>query len=92
MKQTIINQSIPTNRHSAMKQFFNRLMVIAICMTVLPASAIMAQRTITGVILSSDDQEPLIGASVSVSETQLKNAGSKAKTLGTVTDILTLIL
>ena len=70
-----------------MKQFFNRLMVIAICMTILPASAIMAQRTITGVILSSDDQEPLIGASVSVSETQLKNAGSKAKTLGTVTDI-----
>lgn len=70
-----------------MKQFFTRFMVIAICMTILPAAALMAQRTITGVIVSSDDQEPLIGASVTVSETQLKKSGSTAKTLGTVTDI-----
>ncbi|MDE5595415.1 MAG: TonB-dependent receptor plug domain-containing protein, partial [Muribaculaceae bacterium] len=56
-------------------------------MIIFPAAALTAQRTITGVIVSSDDQEPLIGASVTVSETQLKKSGSTAKTLGTVTDI-----
>ncbi len=56
-------------------------------MTVLPAFAAGASRTITGVILSSEDKEPLIGASVSVSETQLKKAGSRERKLGTVTDI-----
>ncbi|MDE6703295.1 MAG: TonB-dependent receptor plug domain-containing protein, partial [Muribaculaceae bacterium] len=70
-----------------MKQFFTRFMVIAIGMIIFPAAALTAQRTITGVIVSSDDQEPLIGASVTVSETQLKKSGSTAKTLGTVTDI-----
>ena len=48
---------------------------------------VLAQRTITGVILSSEDHEPLIGASVSVSQTQLKKAGVQAKTWGAVTDI-----
>lgn len=46
-----------------------------------------AQRTISGLIISSEDGEPVIGASVTVSETQLKKAGSKAKVLGAVTDI-----
>ena len=46
-----------------------------------------AQRTISGVIISSEDGEPVIGASVTVSETQLKKAGSTAKVLGAVTDI-----
>ena len=54
---------------------------------VLPANAVMAQRTISGVILSSEDKEPLPGASVAVSETQLKKAGNTTKTLGTVTNI-----
>ena len=70
-----------------MKQFFPKLMALVFCLAILPASAVMAQRAISGVILSSEDQEPLIGASVSVSETQLKKAGSKSKTLGSVTDI-----
>ena len=70
-----------------MKQFINKLFAILICMVVFPAAAAIAQRTLTGVIISSDDHEPMIGASVSVSEAQLKKAGSTAKTLGTVTDI-----
>ncbi len=70
-----------------MKQFYFRLTAVLFCMVILSASAAVAQRTITGLIVSSEDQEPLPGASVSVAEAQLKKAGSKAKNLGTVTDI-----
>lgn len=69
-----------------MNQFLSKLLAIIICIVVFPAAA-FAQRTITGIIVSADDNEPLIGASVTVSETQLKKIGSSAKTLGTVTDI-----
>ncbi len=69
-----------------MKTYLNKLLAIAMMLVAFSATA-YAQRTVSGVIVSSDGQEPLIGASVTVSETQLKNAGSKAKTLGTVTDI-----
>ncbi|MDE5553729.1 MAG: carboxypeptidase-like regulatory domain-containing protein, partial [Muribaculaceae bacterium] len=70
-----------------MKQLFTKLMALLFLAAILPANAVMAQRTISGVILSSEDHEPLPGASVAVSETQLKHAGSTAKTLGTVTNI-----
>ena len=55
-------------------------------LSVIPVTA-YAQRTVTGTLLSSEDNEPLIGASVTVSAEQLKKAGSTAKTLGAVTDI-----
>lgn len=62
------------------------MMAIAV-LVVLTSMSAAAQRTITGIIVSSEDKEPLIGASVTVSATQLLKAGSSAKTLGVVTDI-----
>lgn len=50
-----------------------------------PAGALA--RTVTGTLVSEEDNEPLIGATVLVSETQLKRAGSSRKSLGTATDI-----
>lgn len=70
-----------------MKLIFQRILTAMALFAFFPATAVLAQRTITGVILSSEDHEPLIGASVSVSDTQLKKAGSRDKRLGTVTDI-----
>lgn len=69
-----------------MKKLLFSFMTIMLA-AVLPATAAMAQRTISGVILSFEDKEPLIGASVSVSEAQLKKAGVKERRMGTVTDI-----
>lgn len=69
-----------------MKQLFVKMMAIAV-LVVLTSMSAAAQRTITGIIVSSEDKEPLIGASVTVSATQLQKAGSSAKTLGVVTDI-----
>ncbi len=87
MKYNHITQSIPITNLSAMKQLFSKLMALLFCMAILPATAVMAQRTVSGVILSSEDQEPMVGASVTVSETQLKKSGSSSKKLGTITDI-----
>lgn len=69
-----------------MKQAFMKYIASLLLLFALPLTA-MAQRTVTGFIVSSEDNEPLIGASVTVSETQLKKAGVKAKTLGVVTDL-----
>lgn len=68
-----------------MKKVFTILSILLLLVFV-PATA-SAQRTVTGTLTSSEDNEPLIGASVTVSAEQLKNAGSSAKTLGAVTDI-----
>lgn len=46
-----------------------------------------ANRTITGVVISGEDNEPLIGASVYVSADELKKAGVPQTSLGTITDI-----
>lgn len=46
-----------------------------------------ANRTITGVVISGEDNEPLIGASVYVSADELKKAGVSQTSLGTITDI-----
>ncbi len=61
--------------------------VLAFLLSVAGLSASAAERTITGVIVSADDHEPLTGASVTVSDTQLKKSGSKKKALGVLTDI-----
>lgn len=70
-----------------MKRFLNTFLVAILFLAICPAFAASAQRTITGVLLSEEDKEPLIGASITVSEAQLKKAGVKTKTLGVVTDI-----
>ena len=46
-----------------------------------------ANRTITGVVISGEDNEPLIGASVYVHTDELKKAGASQTSLGTITDI-----
>lgn len=69
-----------------MKQAFMKYIASLLLLFALPLTA-MAQHTVTGFIVSSEDNEPLIGASVTVSETQLKKAGLKSKTLGVVTDL-----
>ena len=51
------------------------------------AMASAANRTITGVVISGEDNEPLIGASVYVHTDELKKNGSSEVSLGTVTDI-----
>lgn len=43
--------------------------------------------TITGVVISGEDNEPLIGASVYVHADDLKKAGVSQTSLGTITDI-----
>ena len=65
-----------------------RVMTLFIALAaVFNLSAATGERTIKGVVLSSEDGEPLIGAAVSVTESQLKKAGSSLKTLGVVTDL-----
>ena len=46
-----------------------------------------ANRTITGVVISGEDNEPLIGASGYVHTDELKKAGASQTSLGTITDI-----
>ncbi len=70
-----------------MKRHLLFCLTVLIMTLVAPPKMSAADRVITGVVLSSDDSEPLIGASVSVPQSQLKAAGSSLKTLGVVTDI-----
>lgn len=51
------------------------------------AFASTANRTITGVVISGEDNEPLIGASVYVNADDLKKAGASQTSLGTITDM-----
>ena len=51
------------------------------------AFASAANRTITGVVISGEDNEPLIGASVYVNADDLKKAGASQTSLGTITDM-----
>lgn len=49
--------------------------------------ASVGNRTIQGVVLSGDDNRPLIGASVYVPAEELKKVGSDQAALGTITDM-----
>lgn len=46
-----------------------------------------ANRTITGVVISGEDNEPLIGASVYIHTDDLKKVGASQTSLGTITDM-----
>lgn len=50
-------------------------------------TAFAANRQIQGVVISSEDNQPLIGASVYVTADDLKKAGSTQSTTGVITDI-----
>ena len=60
--------------------------VICLCMSVL-AFAGADNRTITGTVVSGEDHEPVIGASVFVHTDELKKAGASQTALGTITDV-----
>ena len=65
-----------------------KFLCIIICLFVNAlAFASAANRTITGVVISGEDNEPLIGASVYVHADDLKKAGASQTSLGTITDI-----
>lgn len=54
-----------------------KFLCIIICLFVnVLASASAANRTITGVVISGEDNEPLVGASVYVHADDLKKAGA----------------
>lgn len=63
---------------------------LCIIVCLLANALVMASagnRTINGVVLSGDDNQPLIGASVYVPAEELKKIGSDQATLGTITDM-----
>lgn len=66
-----------------MKRLTYLLFVLLTCTMLVHA----AGRRITGVVLSLDDKQPLIGASVYVHADDLRRASSKVKALGVVTDL-----
>ena len=61
---------------------------ILICILVNALTMASANnRTITGVVISGEDNQPLIGASVYIHADELKKAGMPQQTVGTITDI-----
>jgi len=68
------------------KHFITSLTILIVTLLAAP-HMLAADRVVTGVVVSSEDSEPLIGASVTVSQSQLKEANSPLKTLGVVTDL-----
>ena len=68
------------------KHFITSLTILIVTLLAAP-NMLAADRVVTGVVVSSEDSEPLIGASVAVSQSQLKEANSSLKTLGVVTDL-----
>ena len=65
-----------------------KYLYVLICFLVSTlAVANAANRTITGVVISGEDNEPLIGASVYVNADDLKKAGVSQTSLGTITDM-----
>ena len=51
------------------------------------AGASAAGRTVSGTVISAEDNEPLVGTSVIVTSDQLKKTGSSQESLGVLTDI-----
>lgn len=66
-----------------------RLLCIIICIiaNILAFAGFAANRTITGMVISGEDNEPLIGASVYIHADDLKKAGISQTSLGTITDM-----
>lgn len=64
-----------------------QLFIILLTLFGVATSAFAAQRTVKGVVLSSEDNLPLIGASVYASADDMKRAGNAAATVGVITDI-----
>ena len=65
-----------------MKRFLNIILLALV--GVIPALA--ADVVISGTVISADDNEPLIGATVVVTADELKHAGSTKSNVSTLTD------
>lgn len=63
------------------------LFIILLSVVGVLASASTTLRTVQGVVLSSEDSQSLIGASVYITADDLKKAGNTQSTLGVITDI-----
>ena len=68
-----------------MKKLVSYLLFVLCC--IISTGVKAAGRQITGVVISGEDREPLIGASVFVSTEDLKKAGSNLPSLGVITDL-----
>ena len=58
-----------------------------LCFVGALSSAFAAEKKVQGVVISSEDNLPLIGASVYVTAEDLKKAGSAQTTMGVITDV-----
>lgn len=64
-----------------------RLLIVLLCLIGALSSAFAADRKVQGVVISSEDNLPLIGASVYITTEDLKKAGSAQSTIGVITDV-----
>ena len=64
-----------------------RLLIVLLCLAGALSSVFAADRQVQGVVISSEDNLPLIGASVYVTAEDLKKAGSAHATIGVITDV-----
>ena len=64
-----------------------RLLIVLLCLVGALSSVFAADRKVQGVVISSEDNLPLIGASVYITTEDLKKAGSTQSTIGVITDV-----
>ena len=64
-----------------------RVLIVLLCFVGALSSAFAAEKKVQGVVISSEDNLPLIGASVFVTAEDLKKAGSAQTTMGVITDV-----
>ena len=64
-----------------------RLLIVLLCLVGTLSSAFAADRQVQGIVNSSEDNLPLIGASVYVTTEDLSKAGSAQATIGVITDV-----
>lgn len=64
-----------------------RLLIVLLCLVGALSSVLAADRKVQGVVISSEDNLPLIGASVYATTEDLKKTGSTQSTIGVITDV-----
>ena len=64
-----------------------RVLIVLLCFVGALSSAFAAEKKVQGVVISSEDNLPLIGASIYVTPEDLKKAGSAQTTMGVITDV-----
>ena len=64
-----------------------RVLIVLLCFVGALSYAFAAEKKVQGVVISSEDNLPLIGASVYVTAEDLKKAGSAQTTMGVITDV-----